>query len=686
MTSPPDIIYLPQGGSDSRAFGDSGPGDPNLPRALPDPILRGLSTETLDELKIWLDQRLRDLITENQSKQQEWKQYEKDYRSRSEGGKDFPFKGACDDVIPVTAMAVDPIHARLDTGIFKQDPIFRLKALKKSMIPYSDPLEKWIEFNVKNRWNLRSVASPRMLEFCKLGSMVFKTVYDRDITDILTYDKDFNVVKKQINRYAGPRVVGISLDNFLYPAGYEHVQDCPIVAERITTNFWDLKVQERSSKIANVDELKNQQTISKTALQLEREAQANHPDLRMYKDDITVYECWFDYDIDGDSLPERMVALYHLETRTFLRLQYNYYFHQRKPYTLIPYTTTNGDLGGLGIGEMVSPFQAAITRWHQMASDNAYLANVRMYIAKKESGIEQVPRLYPGRVFFVDNPSEDFIPFRAADTYPSTLAERQNIFGMVEKRTGVSDYLTGRESPIIGTRATATSTLALIQEGTKRVEQVLENIRSGFSEIILFCIYLWIQFGVGEIDDLVFGDDEIGQKVKEFFDTQISEKNIEGSFAIDLTATDAAGSRQAQQQMQLAIIQIMMGYLEKILAAGQAALVAQQQLPQYTAMVADVMQAGHSMFKDLLTKYDIRNPEDYLPDLEKYLNGQSPLTEPLAGGSTNPLGPVGGLGASGGIPTPPPGPGPGGPNGAQAVGASLSPVQGLTLAGPRAGA
>ena len=99
-------------------------------------------------------------------------------------------------------------------------------------------------------------------------------------------------------------------------------------------------------------------------------------------------------------------------------------------------------------------------------------------------------------------------------------------------------------------------------------------------------------------------------------------KNIAGGIAIDLAATDAQANKQVQQQMQLSIIQIMMGYLEKVLQVALAGNQALQQGDTTTAeMIKEVMSSAHSMFSDLLAKYDIRNPEDYLPDLERFLNG-----------------------------------------------------------------
>jgi hypothetical protein len=628
---------------------------PEAPKKkFPEPII-DISDDQKDKFIIWIDQWVEDLISDQSKKMDDWVALEEAYRAKNGPAQRVPFVGACNETVPAIAMAVDPIHARLSTGIFKQDPIIKLKGLKKPVLKFIPALERWVDYYIKHKLHLRQIASPRLLECAKLGTCAFKTVYDRQSAKIKTYNEDFTkVIEKEELRFSGPRVLGLQIGDVLFPPLYQHVQDCPIIVERIRTTYWKLKVAEASGKLANVDKIKDQVSNVRTPLESAREEASNHTTSRRHHEELEVFEVWCDYDIDGNGLPEHLVATYHRDTKTLLQLRYNWYFHQRKPYTIIPYTVTNDSLYGLGVAEMVKPFQDALTKWHRMATDNTYLSNIRMFIVKKNSGIEEVPRLYAGRCFFVDDPAKDFIPFASADIYPSTLAERQNLFGLAEKRTGVSDYLTGRESPIIGTRATATSTLALIQEGTKRVEEVLENLRVGFSEIIENCMYIWIQYGMEGLDDLVFGDDETSQLLKEFFST-VSAENVNGALAIDLSATDASGSRQATQQLQLQIIQVMMGYYEKLIELGTAAIQAQATMPAFAAMATDVMEAAKKMFTDLLTKYDIRNPEDYIPDLEKYLNGPAASAgagQAVGGGVAGlPGGPAGLGGLSAGIPT-----------------------------------
>lgn len=612
------------------------------------PAILDITEEDRVELVTWIDEWLQNVISSQQMKQDDWDKQEESYRALPGPKLDKPYVGASNETVPAIAMAVDPIHARLETGVFKQNPVFTVKALKKSVLPYVDSIEAFVEYYQKHQLKLRRISSPRLLECAKLGTCFYKTVYDNETYEVLTYDDEWKVVKKKITKFAGPRVFGISIGDLLFPPLYQDIQQCPFVAERIRTTYSKLKVAEASKKLKDVDKIKDQTNMNRTPLEDARMRSTHHQESLRRLDEHVVYEIWCDYDINNDDLPEHLVITYHYETQTILQLRLNWYFHQRKPYTVIPYSVTNDSIYGLGLCEMVKPFQDLLTKWHRMATDNAYLVNIRMFIAKKECGIEEVPKLYSGRTFFVDDPSKDFIPFGLADVYPSTLTERQNIFGLIEKRTGVSDYLVGRESPIIGSRATATSTVALIEEGTKRVEQVLENIRAGMAEIIENCIYIWIQYGPGTVNEIVFGDDEIGAKVSEFFDL-VRQEDVAGTLAIDLSATDASTSRHARQQMQLALIQVMMGYFEKVLAAGQGMFQYQQTMPQMASLIADTATAARMMFKDLLIKYDVKNPDAYLIDLDKYVNSEASVQPDGTGGAGDLEGLLSGLIAQSGV-------------------------------------
>jgi hypothetical protein len=616
--------------------------------------------EDLSELSSWLDNWIMDLKSAHAEKIDQWGQEEVAYRALDLGPQQEPFVGAPGHVVPLIAMAVDPIMARLDTGIFKASPVFQFKFLRKNFLKYTDAVVQWVEYYQKHQMKLRKTMSPRLLELTKHGTMVLKVAQHREIQNAKVYDDDWQVVEKTSETFFGPQIFGVGIKDFMFPPHYQDLQECPIVVERHRVTWEQIKKQELAGKLGNTEAIKGMQSShALNELEITRAESSNYTDPGNANRFYEIYEIWADYLYQGKEY--KLCVMYHFDTHTILSLRLNFYFHQKKPYVLIPYTVTNDSLWGIGICEMVLAFQQMLTQWDRSAMANAMLANIRMLIARKDSDIEARPKFFTGRVFRVEDPSKDLIPFNAAaDIYPSTLMERQNIIGLAEKRTGVSDYLTGRESPIVGSRATATSTMALIQEGTKRVEETLENVRNGMAEAMEMCMSLWIQYGLGDIKDIVFGGDDISDLLVEFFD-QIDQDNINGAVAIDLSATDAGNNRSVQQQTQLAIIQVLMNYLERLIKAGQLAVQSSMQTPQLSQLIGETMTAARKMFLELLVRYDIRNPEEYLPDLQQFLEGIGVGTE--GGNPTGPTPPIPQPGVQA-VPGPslvPPGAGPTGP-------------------------
>lgn len=604
-----------------------------------------LSRERMDMLKVWIDEWLMSLHNSHQPKLMEWAQEEADYEALPEPPKTKPYVGASNIVVPVIAMGVDPTFARFDTGLFGNE-LFQLKALRKPWKDSVESVQQFINFYFGHRLDFRRVMGPCLLDIIKHGTGVLKTVYDCVKYEAKTYDRDWKVVKHPVVRFKGPRVSHVPLQNFMFPPYYQHLEDCPFVAEIVYTTPEDLQIAKRSGKVTNIEEVIKYTTVDRTIVEDTQAENANHEDARWVHNEIKLVEIWCRYDVDGDGMPESLVITYHEDTKTIIQLRYNWYHHQQYPYTIIPYTLRSGTLYGIGQCKMMKPFQEAVTDWQQMAMDNNYLANIRGWVARTDSGVDEDLEWYTGKVIHVDDPQKDLRELKLSDAYASTLSERQNLMGLGEKRSGISDYLTGRESPIVGSRATATSTVALIQEGKARVESALENVRLGLSDVAYKCIDIWVQYGTGEVEDVVFGLDAVADNVKTFF-SNVDETNVRGSLGIALGVTDPANNKTVQQQTALAIIQVMMQYLEKLLQVGAQAIQSQAQMPAYAEMAKEVMGSARKLFKDLLDTYEIRDAEELLPELEKYLNVQGPVPPGPGAASA----PGGGVGGPSGIPT-----------------------------------
>jgi len=124
------------------------------------PAIMKISEDTEVRLKQWLDQWILDLESTYSDLQDEWSAQEIAYRAVKPEVLSFePFKGASREVVPVGAMHVDPIHARLDIGIFKQDPVFTFKGLRKDIVPLMPAVQAFVDKYQKNYLKLRKISS-----------------------------------------------------------------------------------------------------------------------------------------------------------------------------------------------------------------------------------------------------------------------------------------------------------------------------------------------------------------------------------------------------------------------------------------------------------------------------------------------------------------------------------------------
>lgn len=595
------------------------------PDALFPKAMISLGDEQKTRFITWLGEQVEFLRVAHEEKVKQWAAEEESYRALPDAPKERPFVGACTDVIPAVAMAVDPIHARLDTGIFKSDRIIRVKALDKRLQDVLDPLERFIEYYWRHYLRIRTIASPRLLECAKHGHCVFRVEYENDRQPILTYTRDqasgqFKEAQRFLTTCVGPKITGIPVQNFIYPPRFQHIQDAPIVLEVVWMTEDQVRAEVKRGRMTNEKLLTPASGIGeRTELDAAQEDSAQHHELQRSTPWVQLYRFCCKFDIDENGFQESLVGLWCHDTQTLHQLQYNWYHHQKYPYVLIPYTVTNGSIGGIGLCEMIQPFQRSMTAWHQQLWNNAYLANSRIIVRKREavSTTEDSTAWYAGKEFYAEDPSKDVNIIAMADVHRSGGEMMNALMGYVEKRTGVSDYLTGRESPIVGSRATATSTVALIQEGTKRVEETLENLRVGFSEIAEMCIYIWHQYGTGGIEERIF-DDADREKIVKFFDS-LDRIDLGSSLHIELAATDASNNKAVQQQTQLALIQTFMVFYEKLITAAQGAVQASQLSPALAELIGQTMTDARQMFYDLANKYEVPDPGSYLPELDQFL-------------------------------------------------------------------
>lgn len=617
------------------------------------PRMLRFDVEVKDRLVKFLDSEIGVCYTERQPLLDDWKQWQSDYWGRPESAiKLFPYRKAANFVVPLSAIAVEAIYARLMNTIFSVKPLWSIRPRSKSWIEAAKPFERFLQTEVENENALNAYPffSSTLLELIKLGTCVGKSGYTRQTRKSLRVvpgggdEEPFYV---QVKNSATLDYVPCA--NFLMRLSELDPQEAVWCGEEHDWSWSQLKRMVLDGRMYPdaAEGIKTYWT-SQTAKVAGsgREYQEHLDRLQntepMWNDHFTTQEIWLSFDVDGDNIDEEIVVDFHRESRTVLSARYNWYADLHRPYRICQYIPVEGRWAGIGVGKQNEQFQRAVTTIHRQRLDNATLANMGMLKVKKTTGYTSEEPIFPGKMWFVDD-HNDIIPFKMSEIYQSSYANEQAIVGYSERRTGANDVILG--APHEGTPGTATSDLARLAEGNKKYDLVLKNTRRWAGFLGGDVVANYQQFGDQGRHWLM--EEEKGQFIEAIL-TMPQELVMHGAI-IELTVTDSITNREVEQRQWMSLFQIITNYYQTTLqfaqVSGDPALFSQ--LGMRALMAAD------EAMKRLLETFNVPSTDRLLLTGGEEQNGGPAQGGPGAGpqGADGPVGVAGlltGVGAGGG--------------------------------------
>lgn len=622
-----------------------------------------VTVHSLEKLTQYLGQQIWRTQGERQPLEERWKKYDLAYRALPlEEEKAFPFIGAANLTIPVIATDVDTIFSRIMGILFAPENLWSCRPLNNSMVTYAPLLQEFLEWAQKHEVGAYNAIADFTLELCKLGTGVLKQRYRREIKQVYQFrEMDGGSIQQvlQMLMKDSPVLEHVSLYDLYVPATARDIQSAPWVAERVKLDKSQLESRIRAGIYAYPPNGLNSWYVDRgSSMEQQRQTlDAFSPGL---PDQCELFECWLDWDLMSDShdeqeymqqgvqtrYPQAIVATLHVPSHTLLRVDYNPFMNQERPYSFARYLRQDKRFYGIGLAEMLYMFQEEITTMHNQRLDSATLANSIMFKARKGSGIHENEPVFPGRIFLLDN-TKDLEPMNMGQRYDSTVPYEQLSLEHGRRRTGVNDWIAGNSTPSTGYAAVGTAT-AMLTESAKRFDQVMREIRDSIGESGTRIVELYQQFNQRGKEFLVMGEEE-GAAVHQVL--QFPMELIRTSVSIEVTATSASANKDVEIRKNTVVFQMMMGYYQQMLQA--MSYVANPQVPEPLRMLSlSMIQSGGILVKRILDSYGLQDSKDVIPKLEEILgNGQQTLNTigtAFGGGTPGAQGllPAGGMGSS----------------------------------------
>jgi hypothetical protein len=563
-----------------------------------------LDDETKERLRSYLDEELLNHDAERSVFIDELIAWQEDYWAKpSEEEVTFPYKGAANLIIPLTAIAVEAVHARTMTTLFALEQFVSVKAMSDEFSEVAQPFEQFLDHELIHSMNIRERINDPLLELEKFGTGVGKSGYEKIIrtavrTNALGEDEEFKVVTKQ-----GATIDGVSLSRFLLPFYARTAQDAPWCGEQHSQTPYYVRGLAEAGMFYKDTLEKLEPWLNATANQdspfSERKFERNQEELEnrkpVWPKRLDWVEIWLAFDVDNSGVEKEIVVHYHRESHTFMSIRYNWHNDLHRPYRKGNYIPVEYRWTGVGICKQNEHFQAEVTAQHRQRLDNATLANVRMIKIHKLAGFGPKEPLFPGKMWFVDN-MEDIETLQLGEIYPSAYNNEQATLQYSYQRTGVNEVTLGM--PQVGTPGTATSDLARIQEGNKKFDYTYGNAKRLVAELVLDAACNIQQFGPKNLSYYTFNRD--AEKIRQTL--TLPPDLLRDCIILDINAAGQRDNKLVDRQNWQLVSQMITQYY-----TGMIQLAATVD-PNLVALISqNGLTAGTEAMKQILQSFDIRN-------------------------------------------------------------------------------
>ena len=571
---------------------------------MPYPRELNLDEDTEERLRSYLDMELRLHYHERSENMDELHKWQRDYwaKPRSERAT-FPFTGAATLVIPLTAIAVEAFHARVMTTMFTLDQFVVTKPVSDDWEDAAHPVERFMTDELITRMKFRDTADSMLLEAEKFGNCIGKVGYVRDIRKAVREGPDGKDEEFIITLRQGAVIDQVSIGRFLLPYYSQDPQTSPWVGEEHSeTPFWVLNAEQSGLfREGTYDALKRWVSLSQTgSTGQERKFEFEQAKLEekqpFWPQRLDWQEVWLGFDVDGDLREEEIVVHYHMQSRSFMSIRYNYNADLRRPYRVGKFFPIENRWTAIGISKQNEQFQREVTTQHRQRIDNATLANMRMFKIHKVSGYGPREPIFPGKMWFVDDMTH-IDTMQLGEIYPSAYNNEQATLTYSQQRTGINEMTLGM--PQVGTPGTATSDLAKIQEGNKKFDYIYDNLSGFVDQLIIDTAVTIQQYGPRNISYYELADG--GDLVKRFFDMPASL--IKDGLLIKINRANQTKNEILDRQNWMQIAQVLQQYYSGLMQLAQ--VTQNQQLMQQISIMA--MRASTEAAQQILQSFDIRN-------------------------------------------------------------------------------
>lgn len=448
----------------------------------------------------------------------------------------LPFENAPVIEVTIGAMACDTVISQAEDLIFQVKPPLTIRSRKGDFDDTADAVQDLVNHGVESGfWNFEPGVKEGLIDQVQLGMVVgyipyTKTVRKTDVREVVTF---------------GPKIHCLAPEDFIIPPNAtKDIQVCKFATMRMWMGTKELKLRGRLNNWT-VDDASAPDSSSVVRADRLRTAGVSGGGLDT-KPPVVIGDTFCYFDIDDDGIEEDLEVIWNMTSGNILKVMYNRY--DSRPFVLECYQDRAHTAFGLGVLEMMIPYEREVTEIHNNHIWNMMIANTKVYQGPA-TGMQETTAIYPGKYMINDEGPGGRIEVMDMGTVNGTAIQAESVVtAMARERVGTTQL----SAPIrSSSRTPGISMLSMMQQANRRFTHPFNNMRNFGAQVVMHCLYrLQEQVRAGNKDvkkklKEILGDDK-AELVIDLF--KASDVELTDALDVQLTASSVSVNRESDRQ------------------------------------------------------------------------------------------------------------------------------------------
>ena len=566
--------------------------------------------ERLHLLTEWISLEIEDALSSRTYIDEAWRECLKMYSGVPKlETRDVPIENAPNIEVTIGAIASDTIYSQAVDLIFNTTPFATVRPKPKDkkardLVQTAKDLQTFVNhLAFSPEVDMRNAVETSILDDVQLGTGFL----------YIPWVQKTKKTKTAKILSSGPRIRAVAPEDIIVPGGTRQSADeMPLFGLRF---YYTAREIVDSARDNNWDLTHFHPMGSQNWVRSRRELLGKHSEGIQAKGavfDVIFVFCYFD--IDGDGYDEDLLVVYNHSGRAIASCLYNPM--DRRPCEAMVYQRRAHMFYGLGVLEMMAPFEEKLTDVHNYSTLNILLANSRLWVG--DGSASDGLKVWPGKVITGLANADSLKSLQMADVYSSIWQDQMITMQLANQRVGINDAVSPNQVP---NRTPGITTMSMLQQVNRRFTPAFDSMRLAIGGALRQCLYRYqerLLRGDSGAEAAIFQvlGYEAGMRVINILQNESFDEQVD----VEITAASASINREADRQNAILLTNLLSQYYQRTIEL--VSISANPETPPEVRSVANkiISSASEIIDRTIRTFDQVRDPATFVLEVEEELN------------------------------------------------------------------